>query len=208
MARQRTLEASVAWSHDLLDGPEQLLFRRLSVFAGGFTLEAAESVCADEILDDFAVLEYLTRLVDKSLVQANSGEGGTRYRLLETIRHYAGARLIEADDVDRVRKGHFDYFLGLAEGAAPELVRADGPAWLANLELEHENLRAALEWVDGAKLNDLFLAHGYRTDPLLGVARSSGSRWPLVRSGLGRRWRALDHPGPSALGSGSCGALW
>ena len=157
MARQQTLEASVAWSHDLLDLPEQLLFRRLSVFAGGFTLEAAESVCADEILDDFAVLEYLTRLVDKSLVQANSGEAGTRYRLLETIRQYAGARLIESDDVDRVRKGHFAYFLELAEGAAPELVRGDGPAWLANLELEHENLRAALEWVDGAKHNDLFL---------------------------------------------------
>jgi predicted ATPase/class 3 adenylate cyclase/DNA-binding CsgD family transcriptional regulator len=157
MARQRTLEASVAWSHDLLDVPEQILFRRLSVFADGFTLEAAERVCADEILDEFAVLEYLTRLVDKSLVQANSGEEGTRYRLLETIRHYAGARLIEADDVHRVRKGHFAYFLELAEGAAPELVRADGPAWLANLELEHENLRAALEWADGAGHNDLFL---------------------------------------------------
>jgi predicted ATPase/class 3 adenylate cyclase/DNA-binding CsgD family transcriptional regulator len=157
MARQRTLEASVAWSHDLLDAPEQILLRRLSVFAGGFTLEAAENVCADAILDDFAVLEYLTRLVDKSLVQANSADGGTRYRLLETIRHYAGARLIETEDVDDVRKRHFDYFLGLAEEAAPELVRADGPVWLANLEIEHENLRSALAWVDGAGLNDLFL---------------------------------------------------
>jgi DNA-binding CsgD family transcriptional regulator len=134
-----------------------VLFRRLSVFAGGFTLEAAESVCADEMLDGFAVLEYLTRLVDKSLVHANSDEEGTRYRLLETIRHYAGARLIEADDVDRVRKDHFAYFLKLAEGAAPELVRSDGPAWLANLEVEYENLRAALEWVDGSGHGELFL---------------------------------------------------
>ncbi|MFZ0664797.1 MAG: LuxR C-terminal-related transcriptional regulator, partial [Acidimicrobiales bacterium] len=157
MARQRTLEASVAWSHDLLDANEQILLRRLSVFAGGFTLEAAENICADEALNDFAVLEYLTRLVDKSLVHTYAADGSTRFRLLETIRHYAGARLVEADDADRFRKSHFDYFLGLAEGAAPELVKADGTAWLDSLELEHENLRTALEWVDGAGLNDMFL---------------------------------------------------
>ena len=157
VARQRTLEASVAWSHGLLDEPEQVLLRRLSVFAGGFTLESAERVCADETLDDFAILESLTRLVDKSLVQANAGDGGTRYRLLETIRHYAGARLIEADSADTVRQRHFDYFLEFAERAAPELVRAEGTAWLDGLEVEHENLRTALEWVDGAGLSDRFL---------------------------------------------------
>ncbi len=157
MARQRTLEASVAWSHDLLEEREQVLFRRLSVFAGGFTLGAAEHVCADEILDDFAILDSLTRLVDKSLVQANVDERGTRYCLLETIRHYAGVRLLEAEAADIVRKQHFDYFLELAEQAAPRLVGADGPRWLVGLEAEHENLRAALEWVDGAGLGDLFL---------------------------------------------------
>ena len=199
MARQRTLEASVAWSHDLLDELEQVLFRRLSVFAGGFTLEAAESVCADGTLDEFAVLEFLTRLVDKSLVQANPDEGRTRYRLLETIRHYAGARLIEADDADRVRKGHFEYFLGLAESAAPELVRADGPAWLTSLELEHENFRAALEWVEGAGLNDL----------LLRMVTSLTLFWELHgHLEAGSRWfaRALAHDeGSSVL---RARALW
>ncbi len=103
MARQQTLEASVAWSHDLLEDREQVLFRRLSVFSDGFTLEAAERVCADEILDGFAILESLTLLADKSLVQANADEGGTRYRLLETIRHYAAVRLLEEEAADTVR---------------------------------------------------------------------------------------------------------
>jgi len=157
LARQRTLEASVDWSHELLDETEQTLFRRLSIFAGGFTLESAERICSDELLDGFAVLEVLIRLVDKSLVQAQSGGGDTRYRMLETIRHYAGDRLIAIEDAPRLRRRHFDFFLEMAERAEPELVRVSGSAWLASLEQEHENLQAALEWIDGEGPSELFL---------------------------------------------------
>ena len=157
LARQRTLEASVDWSHELLDETEQRLFRRLSIFAGGFTLASAERVCSDDQLDDFAVLEVLVRLVDKSLVQAQSGVGGTRYRMLETIRHYAGDRLVATEDAPRLRRAHFDYFLEMAERAEPELVKANGSAWLASLDGEHENLLAALAWIDGEGPSDRFL---------------------------------------------------
>ncbi len=156
MARQRTLEASIDWSHDLLEEAERTLLRRLSVFVGGFTLEAAENVCADTELDRYAILELLTHLVDKSLAQAFSNEGSDRFRLLDTIRHYAGARLVDAGEADSTRERHFNYFLDLAERAAPELPGADGPEWLVQLELDHENLRAALEWIDGKQLPELF----------------------------------------------------
>ena len=199
IARQRTLEASIAWSHDLLDAPAQVLFRRLSVFAGGFTLEAVENICTDEALDAYAVLEFLTRLVDKSLVQTHTDEGGTRYRLLDSIRHYAGARLMDAGDTDSVRKRHFDYFLRLAEQAEPELVGPRGPSWLATLELEHENLRTALEWVDGAGPHE----------HLLRMVTALALFWEL-RGHLesGGRWfaRALAHDeGPSVIRARACG---
>ena len=93
MPRQQTLEASVAWSHELLDDQERAVLRRLSVFSGGFTLEAAEAVCGDDVVDSYAVLELVTRLVDKSLVQVD--DECSRYRLLETIRQYAGERLVQ-----------------------------------------------------------------------------------------------------------------
>ncbi|RZT28254.1 putative ATPase [Kribbella sp. VKM Ac-2569] len=129
-ARQRTLAASIDWSYDLLDEDERRVFRRLAVFAGGFTLDAASAVCG-------AVLEVLARLVDKSLVVA---EGG-RYRLLETIREYAGTRLTANDDV---RDRHLDHFLEVAEAAEP-LLDKDRDAWRALIEPDRENYRAALE---------------------------------------------------------------
>ena len=179
MARQRTLEASIDWSHELLEEPERILLRRLSVFANGFTLEAAELVCSDSDLDAYAILELVTRLVDKSLVQAMSGQRNPRFRLLDTIRHYAGNRLVDSGDAGPTRERHFEYFLGLAERAAPEIVGADGPVWLADLELEHENIRMALEWIDGRQQPE----HFYRLVTALALFwelrgyLESGGRW-------------------------------
>ncbi|WIY06795.1 LuxR C-terminal-related transcriptional regulator [Amycolatopsis mongoliensis] len=131
-ARQQTLAASIAWSHDQLDGEDRVVFRGLAVFAGGFTLDAAGGP---------AVLPALGRLVDKSLVLAENG----RFRLLETLREYAAARLAEAGEADAVRDRHLDHFLALAEAAEPDLDR-DKDAWRARMEPERDNLRAALEW--------------------------------------------------------------
>jgi predicted ATPase/class 3 adenylate cyclase/DNA-binding CsgD family transcriptional regulator len=148
MARQQTLEASVGWSHSLLAEDEKALLRRLSVFAGGFSLPAVEAICSDELLDSYAVLDLLTRLVDKSLVQVDGGDTETHYRMLESIRQYARARLTEADEVDEVRGRHLTYFMEYAEEAAPEILTATGPRWLAVLEQEHANLLAALAWAE------------------------------------------------------------
>jgi predicted ATPase len=124
------------------------MLRRLAVFAGGFTLEAAETVCADGIVDAYGVFEVLSRLVDKSLVQADVTQGEGRYRLLETIRAYAQAKLLEAGESETTRDRHRDYFLAFAERVEPELMLRDGKVWLNRLELERENLfsSAAPRW--------------------------------------------------------------
>lgn len=158
MARQQTLEASVAWSHDLLDENERAVLRRLSVFPGGFTLEAAEAVAADGLVDQYDVLDLLARLVDKSLVQLDDEERtDTRYHLLETIRQYARERLIESSETDTTRERHLIHFLALAERAEPELHRPGGPTWLARLEADHDNFRTALEWADTSDNHERFL---------------------------------------------------
>ncbi|MGH3997360.1 MAG: ATP-binding protein [Pseudonocardiaceae bacterium] len=157
LPRQQTLETSVAWSHDLLDDAERALLRRLSVFAGGFTLEAAESVCADEIVDRYAVLDILSRLVDKSLVQADVDQAQGRYGLLETIRFFARGHLVGAGESDATQERHQDFFLALAQRAEPELAIADGPAWLDRLERERDNLQAAADWCDATGAYEPFL---------------------------------------------------
>ncbi len=152
LPRQQTLRALIDWSWDLLSPPERTLLRRLSVFWDGWTLEAAEAVGADaegqEVISPNEVLDGLTRLVDKSLVVADEQEGEARYRLLETIRQYARDKLLEAGsaEAERVRGRHLNFFLRLAHAAEPELRRADQLTWLARLETEHGNLRAALKW--------------------------------------------------------------
>ena len=142
--RQRTLEAAIAWSHELLDPDEQRLFARLSVFAGGWTLEAAEAVC-DADLD---VLEILGTLVDDSLVRRTELDGGgLRFTMLETIREYATGKLADAggDELQRVRHRHAEYFRDLAEEAEPHLTGEGQAEWLEILEREHDNLRAAID---------------------------------------------------------------
>jgi predicted ATPase len=146
LPRHQTLRASVDWSHDLLSEPERVLFRRLSVFAGGFTLDACEEVGSGEGLERAAILDLLASLVDKSLVVAEERGPAVRYRLLETVREYAFERLAEAGERQRTRTRHRDAFLAFAERAAPELEGAGQCAWLELLDPEAGNLAAALEW--------------------------------------------------------------
>ena len=147
IGRQRTLEATVDWSYDLLTESERRLLRRLSTFAGGWTLESAEHVCGGDGIHRQDVLDLMTRLVDKSLVMVDADVGAHhRYRFLETVRHYGRERLQESDEADAVRARHFGFFLDLARRAEPELTRAKQLLWLDRLQLEHDNLRAALEW--------------------------------------------------------------
>jgi predicted ATPase/class 3 adenylate cyclase len=144
-ARQRTLRDAIAWSHDLLSPEEQALFRRLSVFAGGCTFEAAEAVAnPDGELDLF---EGLGTLVDNSLLRQEEGlQGEPRVSLLETIREYAAERLEASGEDEATRRRHATYFLDLAEEAEPELTGPRQAAWLNRLEAEHDNVRAALTW--------------------------------------------------------------
>jgi predicted ATPase/class 3 adenylate cyclase len=152
LPRLQTLRALIDWSYDLLSESERLLLRRLSVFAGGWLLEAAEAVCADEVAG-MDVLGLLTQLVNKSLVVVDyEQEQDARYRLLETVRQYACEKLAETGEGERVRTRHLAYFLQFAEEASPHLFRTEQLDWLRRLEMEHDNLRAALEWaLDGAE---------------------------------------------------------
>ena len=146
LPRQQTLRALIDWSYDLLSDAEQALFRRLSVFAGGWTLSAAEQVCTDESVDKEAVLEHLTSLADKSLLVAEERDSVTRYRLLETVGHYARERLRERGGEAHWRDRHLAYFLALTLEAEPLLKGPDLEVGLDRLETEHDNLRLALDW--------------------------------------------------------------
>jgi predicted ATPase/DNA-binding CsgD family transcriptional regulator len=148
-SRQRTLRGAMDWSHELLGEPERALFRRLSVFAGGWTLQAAEAVGVGERVEEEGVLELLWNLVNKSLVVAEAGkqEPAARYRMLEPIRQYASEKLMEGEEGEQVRRRHATFFLAMAEEAQPELEGPQQVSWTERLEREHDNLRAALSWV-------------------------------------------------------------
>src|SRR3569833_2789654 len=141
-ARHQTLAASMAWSHDLLDEDDRVLFRRLGAFHGGFTLDAARGVCGSGRV---AVLTGLRRLVDKSLVIADTRGSVARYRMLETVREYAVARLEASPEAGPIRDRHLDVYLALTDDARPLLAR-DKDAWREAVGAERENLLAAAEW--------------------------------------------------------------
>jgi predicted ATPase len=145
--RQQTLQATIDWSHELLTDPERALFRRLSLFAGGFSLESAEIVCSSADLDRADIVDVLSRLVDKSLVLSGGRAGGrTRYRMLETIREYGSERLRQAAEAPEIRRRHAEYYLRLAEEGEGAL-RAEGQfEWLQRLGQELDNFRVALAW--------------------------------------------------------------
>jgi predicted ATPase/class 3 adenylate cyclase len=147
LPRHRTLRALIDWSYDLLNEREQRLLQRLSVFVGGWTLAAAEQICTGEGVEDREALDLLTSLADKSLVVvAEQNDGHSRYGLLETVRQYARERLLESGGGEALWERHRDYFLALAEEAAPKLDGPEQTERLRRLEEEHENLRAGLEW--------------------------------------------------------------
>jgi predicted ATPase/class 3 adenylate cyclase len=146
LPRQQTLRSLIDWSYDLLNDEERRLLRGLAVFAGGWTLEAAEEVCAGDGAQDPDVLDLLSSLCDKSLVMVEQDDRSTRYRLLETVRQYARERLLESGSGAALRQRHRDYYLALVEEAEPKLVGTEQAAWLRRLEQEHDNLRSALEW--------------------------------------------------------------
>jgi predicted ATPase len=178
VARQQTLRATVDWSHDLLDRPERALLRRLAVFAGGWSTEDAEQVCADDELAAGTIFDVLCRLVAKSLVVAEHAVGGaTRYRLLETLRAYAWERLTAAGEQNVIRRRHFDYFLELAERAREQKMTSGSDAGLAALAPQLDNLRAALAFARAA-------------DPrgLLRLATAMQQLWLAGNLAEGRRW--------------------
>ncbi|MBI3915159.1 MAG: tetratricopeptide repeat protein [Chloroflexi bacterium] len=146
MARQQTLRAMIDWSYDLLSEQERALLRRLSVFAGGWTLEAAESVCSGDGMEKRDVIDLLTKLLDKSLVAVEAQDELPRYRMLETIRQYARDKLLETGEGEAIRNHHLDYFLSFAEAAEPRLHGPEQVQWLDRLDIDHDNLRSALEW--------------------------------------------------------------
>jgi tetratricopeptide (TPR) repeat protein len=144
----------IDWSYQLLGEQERLLFRRLAVFVGGWTLEAAEVVCGFGGIESFDILDLLTHLVDKSLVIVEHSGKGSRYRRLETIRQYAREKLFETDEASQMRDRHLDYFRALAEKAEIEILNANQVAWLKRLEHEFDNMRAALEWSHEKRVED------------------------------------------------------
>ena len=156
--RQQTLRNTIAWSYDLLQAGEQVLFRRLAVFVGGFTLEAVQAVCLPEAPgassaqanDEGETLEQLAQLLDKSLVQAQQGNSGEpRFTMLETIREYAADQLVASREEAAVQERHARYFLRLAEEAVPHLyLPAERDSWMERLEPEEANLRVALAWCE------------------------------------------------------------
>jgi predicted ATPase/DNA-binding CsgD family transcriptional regulator len=191
-ARQQTLRAALAWSHDLLSAGEQRLLRRLAVFAGGWTLQAAEAVCSADGDLAFDVLDGIAALVDQSLVRvAEPPEGETRYTMLETISEYASERLVASGEAAEIRRRHAEYFLALAEGVAPEFWRSEVIAAPNRLEAEHDNLRAVLAWsqIEAGGSATREDARAAATDVWLRLVGALGSFWG-VRGYFneGRRW--------------------
>ncbi len=200
--RQQTLRATLAWSYDLLSASEQALFRRLAVFVGGCTLEAAEAVCDADGDLTMEVVDGVASLVDKSLLwqvpatipAAEPGDDDLRFTMLETLREYALEQLREAGEEAGVRDRHLDFFLALAEEAAPRLQGAAQLAWADRLQREHDNLRAALRW----SLRE----HGGAD---AGLRLAAALVWFWIMRGYvseGRRWleQVLDRPAASTPG--------
>jgi non-specific serine/threonine protein kinase len=168
LPRHQTLRALIDWSYDLLNPEEQIVLDRLSVFAGGWTLEAAEAVTSRGDAGEWQVLDHLAALVGKSLVQAEEVYGSTRYRLLETVRHYAAERLAHrgGSELGQTRAAHRDNYLAVVETAGAHLRGPDEAVWLDRLEVEFDNIRAALAFS---------LADPGSAEP--GLRLAAGLRW-------------------------------
>jgi len=207
LPRQQTLQALIDWSYELLSEAERTLLNRLSVFAGGWTLEAAEIACAGRGIEETKILDLLAALIDRSLVVYREINGEARYSLLETLRQYAAAWLNTAGETEAMRSCHQNFFVGFSEEAEPHLVGAEQALWLARIEREQDNIRAALAWsVEGEghlRLVSALIRFWYIRGRL-----SEGRSW--LKSGLaGRgdlsaalRAKALNGAGTLAWGQG------
>ena len=202
LPRQQTLRAAIDWSYELLTEPERILFRRLAVFASGFTLEAAEVVASGRDISKSQIVDLLGQLINKSLVtvEARSGntEAETRYGMLETIRQYTREKLVEAGEDKQMRARHLNACLQFAEAVAPKLHGPDQALWLRRLESDHDNMRAALGWAmaqgDSAAALRLSGALGwfwFVRGPL-----SEGRQW--LQQAIGLSLRSTNMAGMSA----------
>ena len=185
LPRHRTLRAVVDWSWELLTDAERMVLRRLSVFSGGASLEAAERLCAGDAVETGQVLELLTALTEKSLV-VSEGDRAPRYRMLGTIKEYAEQRLAEAGESDPSRRAHLAYFTELAEVAEPHLRRAEQLEWLALLEEEHDNISAAMRdaVAAGEAQGAMRLATAAGWYWLLGGHRAEGTELATAAAGM------------------------
>ncbi len=205
LPRQKTLGALIDWSYDLLTPPEQMLFSRVGIFAGGFSLDAATAVCSGEDLDEIDILDLLSSLTDKSLVVADTAGEQERYHLLESTRAYALEKLTAAGAREQLSRRHAEYFRDQAQEADKRFGTGSTAAWLASVERELDNYRAVLEWslkdghdvalggaVAGALLG-LWLGGGLTVEGRywIGLAQASldESMHPRVAA---RLWRALS----------------
>jgi predicted ATPase len=213
LPRQQTLAATVAWSYDLLTDAERALFNRLSAFSGGFTLDAVEAVCAERRDEGEAagdrlpppsldVVDVLSSLASKSLVVADGGSGGVeRYRLLEMLRQYGRDRLVAAGEVEAIGRRHAAYYRALAEEAAPHLLRSEQLTYLARLDVEWDNIRAAMQ---------LYLDRGEAEEGLRFVAALEFPIWyRAIDTTEGHAWRSrlLRLPAPAAPSAARANAL-
>jgi predicted ATPase/DNA-binding SARP family transcriptional activator/DNA-binding CsgD family transcriptional regulator len=185
--RHRTLRATLDWSYALLSESERVLFHRLSVFAGGFSLEGAEALGSGDGVGKGEVLDLLSQVVDKSLVAIEEGEheGTLRYTMLEPVRQYARQKLRESGEEDTVQGRHAYFFLALAEEAEPQMSGPEQEAWLRRLEREHANLRGALAWALDLAVTE---PSEHRTELGLRLAGALGRFWGVYGPGEGLGW--------------------
>jgi predicted ATPase/class 3 adenylate cyclase len=199
LPRQQTLRALIDWSYDLLAPQEQVLFRRLAVFAGGFTLEAAEKIATADDIDDADVLDLLSQLIEKSLVTVDSE--ADRYGMLETVREYAQHRLEDAGDFAASRERHLDYFLHYAEMVSPHTLGPEQARWLTCLDHERENIAAAHAWCgESPKGGDADLR-------LVRAIRGYCFKRGLLAMGLAATLDALGRAGAQERSFARCRAL-
>jgi len=216
-SRHRTLRATLDWSYALLMPEQKTCLNRLSVFAGGLSLEAAEAITGKEM----EALDLLTSLVDQSLVSYQEEGGQARYRLLETVRQYAWERLIDSGEEETLRR-HRDHFLGLAETARPLLEGTQQAYWLAHLEREHDNLRGALRhcerMADGGEVGLRLTTALWQFWQMRGYIREGRDRYAVALAhrrhavrlgtvaGSARPGCRAHHPSPGKPGGRRCGA--
>jgi predicted ATPase/DNA-binding winged helix-turn-helix (wHTH) protein len=201
LPRQQTLRATLDWSFDLLAAEERIVLRRLSIFVGGFTLEAASAVASDPAIDDYAVIDLLHQLVARSLVVADTAGAGARYRLLETTRAYALEKLAEAGETDTIERLHARYFRDRFEPAYDDWLRMRDDDWRAVYLPERDNVRTALDWALGAGGNPAIA---------ISLAGASGALWAessLLGEGRSRLEAAVAQMG-SCISNADQARLW